>query len=149
MTLRHAFSLGILLVAAAYTWFAFTELSFMDRARLGPGFFPRVIGLTTIALTLYSMVVDLRRPGTKDEGTPYLRDILIFFAYCFLFVAALPYLGGLLSMVAFMFASLFTFNRGMVLVNVLVAITLPLSLYLLFDVWLNAAFPSGRIPLPW
>lgn len=149
MTLRIAFSLGILVVASWYTWVAFTDFAFMDRWRPGPGFFPRIIGVATIALTLYSLLVDVRKRARRDTGTRYLRDILIFFAYCFAFVFALPWLGGLLAMIAFMLVTLFTFNRGSTLVNLLVSVGLPIGLYLIFDVWLNAAVPVGRIPVPW
>lgn len=149
MTLRLAFSLGILLLAAAYTWVAFVDMNFMIRGRLGPGFFPRIIGVATIVLTLYSVLVDVRRPRGSDAGTPYLRDIVVFFAYCFGFVFLLPYLGGMLSMIAFMLAALLTFYRGRPLLDVTIAVLLPVGLYLLFDVWLNAAFPPGRLPLPW
>lgn len=149
MTLRIAFSLGIMVVASWYTWVAFTEFAFMDRWRPGPGFFPRIIGIATIVLTLYSLFVDVRKRASRDAGTPYLGDLLIFFAYCFAFVFALSWLGGLLAMMAFMLATLFTFNRGRTLVNLAVAGALPIGLYLIFDVWLNAAVPTGRIPLPW
>lgn len=149
MTLRLAFSLGLLLLATAYTWIAFTDMSFMIRGRLGPGFFPRIIGALTIAFLLYSLVVDARRFRTREPGTPYLRDILVFFGYCIGFVLLLPRLGGLLSMIVFMLAALFTFNRARPLLNVAIAVALPVGLYLLFDVWLNAAVPEGRIPLPW
>lgn len=149
MTLRIAFSLGVLAVATWYTWVAFTNLAFMDRWRPGPGFFPRIIGVAIILLTLYSLFVDVRRRARSDVGTPYFRDILIFFGYCFAFVFALPWLGGLLAMIAFMLAALFTFNRGRTLVNLVVSVALPIGLYLIFDVWLNAAVPVGRIPVPW
>lgn len=149
MTLRIAFSLLLLAGAAAYTWVAFNDLSFMVRGRLGPGFFPRVIGVSTIALLLYSLLVDVRRTGARDQGTPYVRDILVFFAYCVGFVALMPLLGGLLSMIAFMLAALFTFNRARPLINVAVSVVLPVCLFLLFDVWLRAAFAEGRLPLPW
>ena len=149
MTLRIAFSLGILVVASWYTWVAFTDFAFMDRWRPGPGFFPRIIGIATLLLTLYSLVVDVRKRAARDAKTPYVRDILIFFAYCFAFVFALPWLGGLLAMIAFMLAALFTFNRGRTLVNLAVSVALPIGLYLIFDVWLNAAVPVGRIPVPW
>lgn len=149
MTGRVLFSLFLLAGAAAYTWFAFAELSFMAGFRLGPGFFPRSIGVVLIGLLLYSLAVDVRRVGKRDEPTPYLIDIMIFFAFCVGFVALMPLLGGLLSMVVFMLAALFTFNRGQIVINVVVALGLPIGLYLLFDVWLNAAFAEGRLPVPW
>lgn len=150
MTLRNAFSILILLLAIGYTWVAFTGLAFMDRWRPGPGFFPRIIGILTIVMTAYSLIVDARKNfAARGHGTEYLRDLLVFFGYCTVFVAIFPLLGGLLAMIVFMLLALFTFNRGAILVNLLVSVALPFGLFFLFDVWLNAAFPPGRIPLPW
>ncbi len=149
MTIRVAFSVFILAIAVVYTWIAFVDLSFMVRGRLGPGFFPRIIGVATIALTLYSLLVDVRRTGARDKGTVYLRDIAVFFAYCIGLVAIMPFVGGLLAMIVFMLVTLFTFNRGQPLINIAVSVVLPICLFLLFDVWLHAAFAEGRLPLPW
>jgi hypothetical protein len=57
-------------------------------------------------------------------------------------------LGGLASMVLFMAAALYYLNRGRPVQNALLAILLPVSVYLLFRVWLNAAMPRGILPLP-
>lgn len=149
MTIRVAFSLLILAAAAAYTWTAFADLNFMVRGRLGPGFFPRIIGISLIGLTLYSLVVDVRRVGARDKGTPYLTDLMIFSAYCVGLVALMPLLGGVLAMVVFMLAALFTFNRRRPLINIAISVVLPICLYLLFDVWLRAAFATGKLPVPW
>jgi hypothetical protein len=64
------------------------------------------------------------------------------------FVALLDVLGGLLSMIAFMAAALAFLNPGRRLQNALLAVLLPLAVYLMFRVWLNAAMPRGLIPLP-
>jgi hypothetical protein len=43
--MRAGFLAGILLLAGSYTWIAFAELALLSSAgRLGPGFFPRIIG---------------------------------------------------------------------------------------------------------
>lgn len=147
--MRQAFSLFLLAVAVYYTWIAFDQLSFLTaNGRLGPGFFPRLIGISLIVTLLYSMVVDRRFGLTEDEGTPHLRDLAVFLALGALFVASLPLLGGLLSMVAFMLAALSVFNRGRHLQNLLVSVLLPAGLFLLFDTWLNAGLPEGVLPFP-
>lgn len=146
-TPRIAFSLFLLAVAIAYTYIAFADLTFLVRGRLGPGFFPRVIGIVMVALLLYSLAVDLRRT-LKDGGTKHARDLMVFTVIAIGYVALLNVLGGLWATIAFMLVALFVFNRGKPVTNVLVAVLLPIGLYLLFDTWLNAAMPTGMIPWP-
>ena len=64
------------------------------------------------------------------------------------FVLALELIGGLLSMIAFMAATLALLNRGRHVQNALLAVAFPVGFYLLFKVWLNAAMPRGILPLP-
>ena len=43
--MRLAFTAAILCLAVLYTYWAFADLSFLSSAgRLGPGFFPRIVG---------------------------------------------------------------------------------------------------------
>jgi len=86
LSMRIGFSLFLLAVATFYTVVAFEDLNFMVRNRLGPGFFPRVIGIVTIALLLYSLFVDVRQRA-KDVGTKYGRDMVLFTAVAVGYVA--------------------------------------------------------------
>ena len=57
--LRAGFLLAILFLAAAYTYVAFTDLSYLSSAgRLGPGFMPRIIGVALVAMCLLSLYAD-------------------------------------------------------------------------------------------
>ena len=60
----------------------------------------------------------------------------------------LEILGGVLSMIAFMAAALWILNRGRPLQNALIAVLLPVGIYLVFEVWLRASMPRGLLPLP-
>jgi hypothetical protein len=44
-----------------------------------------------------------------------------------------------------MLATLAVLNRGRWLQNVAIAVLLPAAIYLLFEVWLNAAIPRGAL----
>lgn len=147
--MRVAFSLAILCVAAIYTYGAFAELSFLSSAgRLGPGFFPRIIGVSLIAFTLYDLYFLLKRRHQDEDISAFWGVTLTVALLSGLFVVGLEILGGLLAMIAFMLASLFFLNRRQPVVNVAVSILLPVGTYLLFRVWLKAAMPEGMIPLP-
>ena len=145
--MRAGFLAGLLLAAAGYTWIAFAELAWLSSAgRLGPGFFPRFIGVALIALCAYCLAFD--REAAAQPLPPFWRTTATLAALSALFVAALDVLGGLLSMVAFMAAALWTLNRGRHLQNAILAVALPLCVYLLFRTWLNAAVPRGMLGLP-
>ena len=144
--MRAGFLAGILLLAGGYTWIAFAELALLSSAgRLGPGFFPRIIGATLVILCAWSLVEELGRRA-REPRSKYWRDAVTLALLSGLFVAALDVLGGLVSMIAYMAAALATLNRRRTLQNALLAVLLPLAIYLMFRVWLNAAVPRGLLP---
>jgi putative tricarboxylic transport membrane protein len=144
--MRAGFLGAILLAAAGYTWVAFAELDYLSSARrLGPGFFPRLIGVALVALCAFSLYEELRGKAA-EKLSEHWRTTLGLAALSAAFIAALEPLGGLLAMIAFFGASLAWLNRGRPLQNALLALVLPVGLYLLFRVWLNAALPRGPFP---
>ena len=144
--MRAGFLAGVLLLAAGYTWLAFAELAWLSSAgRLGPAFFPRIIGVALLALCAWSLV-DALRDGTREPVAEHWRVTALLALYSALFVAALDVLGGLVSMLAYLAAALWTLNRRRHWQNALLAVLLPLGIYLLFRVWLNAAVPRGLLP---
>mgnify|MGYP001156637064 CR=1 FL=1 len=145
--MRAGVLLAVLFLAAGYTYGAFAELPYLSSAgRLGPGFFPRIIGVSLVVLCAYSLYADAR--GEGEARSPHWRTAAAVALLTAVFVALLEVLGGLASMIVFMAASLGFLNRGRHVQNVLLALVLPVSLYLLFAVWLNAAMPRGMLPLP-
>ncbi|HEX7054148.1 MAG TPA: tripartite tricarboxylate transporter TctB family protein [Burkholderiales bacterium] len=146
--MRAGFLAGVLLFAAGYSYVAFAELAYLSSAgRLGPGFFPRLIGASLVVLCAYSLALELRR-REPERLSSFWRAAAAVAALSAAFVAALEVLGGLLSMIAFMAAALAYLNRGRPVQNALLALALPAALYLLFRVWLNAALPRGMLGLP-
>ena len=144
--MRTGFLAGVLLLAGGYTWFAFAELAWLSSAgRLGPGYFPRLIGAALVVLCAWSLADELRR-GTREPVPGFWRVTAALALLSALFVAALDVLGGLVSMVVYMAAALAVLNRRRHWQNALLAVLLPLALYLLFRVWLNAAEPRGLLP---
>jgi hypothetical protein len=143
------FLLAILFLAAGYTYVAFAELSYLSSAgRLGPGFMPRIIGVALVAMCAVSLYADLR--STPDDGalSPGWKSAAVLALLSATFVALLDVLGGVLSMVIFMAASLWLLNRGRPLQNALIAVLLPVAIHVVFQVWLRASMPRGLLPLP-
>ena len=147
--MRLAFSAAILCLAVLYTYIAFAELSFLSSTgRLGPGFFPRIVGVALIATCLYSIVGDLRGRRVDGGVSDFWRITLAVAVLSGLFILLLNVLGGLLAMVAYMLATLSLLNRGRLVQNALIGVLLPVTLYLLFEEWLNATVPRGIVGFP-
>jgi len=147
--LRAGFLLAILFLAAGYTWVAFAELSYLSSAgRLGPGFMPRIIGVALVAMCALSLYADLKGQPGGEALSPGWKSAAVLAALSGAFIVLLELLGGLLSMVAFMAASLWLLNPRRHVQNALIAVLLPAFLYVVFAVWLRASVPKGLLPLP-
>ena len=147
--LRAGFLLAILFLAGAYTYVAFAELSYHSSAgRLGPGFMPRIIGVSLVAMCVLSLHADSRRRLSGEALSPGWRSAAVLAVLSGVFIVLLELVGGLLSMIAFMGASLWILNRGRPLQNALISVLLPVLLHVVFSVWLRASMPSGLLPLP-
>jgi putative tricarboxylic transport membrane protein len=147
--MRLAFTAAILCLAVFYTYWAFVGLSFLSSAgRLGPGFFPRIIGVALIVACLLTLAGDLK---TREGGgvSSYWRITLVVAGLSGAFILVLNVLGGPLAMVLYMFVTLSVLNRGRTVQNLAVSIGLPVALFLLFDVWLKASMPPGVLGLSW
>jgi hypothetical protein len=148
--MRLAFTAAILCLAVLYTYWAFAELNFLSSAgRLGPGFFPRIIGVALIGVCLFTIVGDRKKRQDGGGLSSFWRVTLVVAALSGLFVLSLEILGGLLAMVAYMLVTLSVLNRGRLLQNVAISIVLPAALFLMFDIWLSAAIPQDALGLPW
>jgi putative tricarboxylic transport membrane protein len=148
--MRLAFTAAILCLAVLYTYGAFADLSFLSSTgRLGPGFFPRIVGLLLIVACVLTLAGDLKE--RRDEGglSSFWRITLIVAALSGAFILLLEVLGGPLAMVVYMLATLSLLNPGRSMQNVAISIGFPLALFLLFDRWLNASIPPDALGLPW
>ena len=147
--LRAGFLLAILFLAAGYTYVAFAELSYLSSAgRLGPGFMPRIVGVSLVAMCALSLYLDLRQQPDREALSPGWKSAAVLAALSGAFVVLLELLGGLLSMIAFMAASLWVLNPRRHLQNTLVSVLLPAFIQVVFAVWLRASMPAGLLPLP-
>ena len=147
--MRVAFLLALLAASCAYTYWSFAELSFLSSTgRLGPGFFPRIIGVALILCCLGSLWADRARLGLDRFRSSHWGLVGLLALVNGLFVLALPILGGVLAMAAFLLVALTLLNRGGHRQNLAIAVALPAVIYVLFDRWLNATMPEGVVPLP-
>jgi len=148
--MRLVFTATILCLAVLYTYWAFADLSFLSSAgRLGPGFFPRFVGLLLIAACVLTLAGDLKERRADAGLSSFWGITVIVAALSGAFVLLLEILGGPLAMVVYMLATLGVLNPGRSVQNVAISIGFPLALFLLFDRWLNASIPPDALGLPW
>ncbi|WP_163269464.1 tripartite tricarboxylate transporter TctB family protein [Chelativorans alearense] len=149
--MRMIFFVVILATGLMYSYLAFTDLDFLTTTgRLGPGFFPRVIGTLMVVFTIWSMIAELRpsaAEGRSDVGG-YAGQVALIMSLGVAYVLSLGLVGGIPATVIFLFVTLSVLNRDRLLQNGLVALLVPGAIYVLFDRLLNAAIPEGVLPLP-
>jgi putative tricarboxylic transport membrane protein len=136
---------AIAVVAAVYTWMAFGMEWQTEAGRIGPGFFPRIIGGLTVVLCLVAIVRCLRERRPVESGHARLVAWAGFGLLGYLLV--FEYAGAALASVAFMLYLLSVTNRGRTLANVALAVLLPAALYVVFEVGLGAGLPPGPLPV--
>jgi putative tricarboxylic transport membrane protein len=148
--MRLAFTAAILCLAVLYTYWAFADLSFLSSTgRLGPGFFPRIIGLILIVACVLTLAGDLKERRAEGGLSSFWRITVVVAALSGAFILLLEVLGGPLAMVFYMLATLSVLDPGRSMQNVAISVGFPLALFLLFDRWLNASMPSDALGLPW
>lgn len=154
---RTAFFGVVLVIFLAYTEMAFQMDWITGSGRIGPGFFPRIVGSLAVLIALFAIVDSLRREADEDSGFdedesgegdlghhPLALCIAIGGSAVFLFT--LTSLGAIISSTVFMLGLLAYLNRGRWLTNVALSVLVPLGMYLLFQTALNAGLPSGLLP---
>lgn len=147
--MRIAFYLALLAGGALYARVAFAELDFLTRSgRPGPGFFPRIIGASLIAATLWAL---LDSPRASERGIGVggsLRDLVPLLALAIGYAALLRLTGWFPATFAFLAAALSFLNRGRHIQNASIAVGAPIGIYILFDRLLNASMPPAPPWLP-
>jgi hypothetical protein len=157
---RALFFAVLLVVMAVYTQMAFGLEWYTQAGRIGPGFFPRIIGILSLAIVVWGLVKSLLPGAVDDEDEVVGEDeageadlgkhpiplvLVVTAAAVFLLIFFVP-LGAIVGCALFLLAVLFLLNRKQPVVNVVIALGLPVLVYLLFQTALNAGLPPGILP---
>ena len=159
-TTRLVFLASLTVLAAAYTLMAFQMEWRIQNGQIGPGFFPRFVGVGIVVGCLVAIALTLSGRGTLDPSPDAAEDadfdvqgdgrtapwvtVLVVGCMVFTYVFFNP-LGALLASVMFLALSLSIVNRGRHRVNAAVSVLVPVGLYLLFEVLLDAGLPPGIV----
>lgn len=147
--MRVAFLIVLVAAAIWYSYVAFADLAFMTRTgRLGPGFFPRIIGVLAVLMTLWALVGEVRARRLADGSASQWRDAVLLISLALGYAVLLRSFGGFVATFLFLAITLSVLNRGDHLRNALISVLVPAGVYLLFDRLLNANMPVALFPLP-
>lgn len=153
------FLAGVLVMFAVYTEMAFAMGWSTEAGRIGPGFFPRIIGGLGVLTTLVALYRELRgraapavdTSDTDGEDTSaerhpmavlWLMLAAAMFAYWFLL------LGAVLSGALFLGVALWFLDPAHRVRALVLGVAMPVGMYLLFQTALNAGLPDGILPMP-
>lgn len=147
--MRVLFLVALLGGAIFYAYIAFMDLNFMTRTgRLGPGFFPRVIGVSGIVITLLAIFEELRNKQPQEGSAEQWREFGFLVALALCYAVLLRLFGGYVATALFLVVTLAHLNRGRLMQNLLIAVLVPVGIYFLFDKVLNASMPPALFALP-
>ncbi|MCT7661795.1 tripartite tricarboxylate transporter TctB family protein [Mycobacterium deserti] len=154
--------LGVLLVVFAF----YTEMAMgmewrTQAGRIGPGFFPRILGFTAMVVTLVAGVREIltRRADktvTQAEAADEAAEpdlgrhpvaLIGFVIAAALFVGLFGILGAVLAGVLFLGVTLWFLDPEHHIRAVVIAVAVPVLLYLAFQTGLNVGLPQGILPL--
>ncbi|MDQ3537425.1 MAG: tripartite tricarboxylate transporter TctB family protein [Actinomycetota bacterium] len=156
ITTKTLFLLTLLIGSALYSAVAFDLPWTTTAGRIGAGFFPRIIGVLLVVSTGWALVNELTGRAPESQGLQEqasadqpakVGDTMLMIGLIIAFVPLLLYLGALIGMVLFTLVTLFLFNRGRPLLNVVIGVGFPVALFVLFDRGLNATLPPGAFDL--
>ena len=159
---KLAFLGVLLLVFAVYTEMAMGMEWRTAAGRIGPGFFPRILGATAIAVIVVAVVREILSRSDSEKQTSQAEAaeeaaepdlgrhpiaLVAFIAAAALFVALLGVLGAALAGVLFLGATLWFLDREHHIRAVIIAIAVPVLLYIGLQIGLNVGLPQGILPL--
>lgn len=142
--MRLFFYLLIIAAAMCYTTIAFVDLDFANRGRMGPGFLPRILGVSILITMLIVILGDIKNKTlfSGRQNSQY-KDAFILIALSVMFGIVLAIFGYMYAIPVYIFLTLSYFNKGRLLSNSAVTVILPLVIHFLFGSLLNASLPRG------
>jgi putative tricarboxylic transport membrane protein len=143
---RAVFLSVLACVLAGYTVLAWGLAWRMPSGQIGPGFFPRLIGAAALVGCLVALGQTLRAPVESADASPaHSYTLVAVVSACVGFFVLLVVAGALVAGVVFLSGVLMVLNPGRqrLLVNAAVGVGLPVVLYVLFAMVLDAQLPAG------
>jgi putative tricarboxylic transport membrane protein len=145
--MRIVFSAILLILSVFFTINGLDYSYTTNTGQAGPGFLPRWIGILLVIFTSYNLFRDIKEKAQKEDIQVHPKGMLAVVVITGIFIFSLNILGALLSMILYFFVLLLMFNKGRLVQNTLLSTIVPICIYLILDVWLNAGLPKGIITI--
>ncbi|MDG4668729.1 tripartite tricarboxylate transporter TctB family protein [Mycobacterium sp. 236(2023)] len=155
--------LGVILLAFAFYTEQAMGMEWRTTAgRIGPGFFPRILGGVAMVVTVAALIVEfLAKPkeGKKVDAVEAAEEaaepdlgrhpitLAAFVVAAAVFVGLFGVLGAALSGILFLAATLWFLDPEHRVRSVIIAVSVPVLLYLAFQTGLNVGLPQGILPI--
>ena len=140
-----------LLLASAIVIYDSARLGFSWLENEGPasGYFPFYIALIMAGSSLVTLIrAILARDGAGSESfvskTAFLRVLAVLIP-AIIFVAAIQFLGLYIASAIFITAFMLTLGRESIIKSAIIGISVPLALFVLFEIWFLEPLPKGPV----
>lgn len=138
--LEKIFSIVLCIISIIIIYLANNfDMSYIGDSGLGPDFFPKIIGVILIVLSIF-LFFSKEKTIQENKNIKYpLITIGIFTVYIFL----IGKLGYLASTIIFSFAVISLLKKKSIILKIVYSILFPLGLYLLFTYVFKVSLPTG------
>lgn len=144
---------ALTLLLFGYTVMAFSLSWQTSAGQIGPGFFPRIIGVLGTVLALACLLRSIMRPASvntsdttateQEGGTRYPFLIAVVAVALALFVTVFIPVGAPVTAIGFLLVMFFVLDRRRYARRAVLSLVFPVFLFFLFDWWLDAGLPEG------
>ena len=114
-------------------------------AGVDAGTFPFLTGLIVVIASLWNLVRGWLESRAVAVSSSDLRHLIALFAPAVVFVAAIPLLGVYVASGCYMLGTLALLHRFSLPRSLLIAVTTPVALYLVFERMFQVSLPHGAL----
>jgi Tripartite tricarboxylate transporter TctB family len=114
-------------------------------AGVDAGTFPFLTGLIVVIASLWNLVRGWVESRAVAVSSSDLRHLISLFAPAVVFVAAIPLLGVYVASGCYMLGTLALLHRFSLPRSLLIAVTTPVALYLVFERMFQVSLPHGAL----
>lgn len=140
--LDKIFSIILCLISAVVYYSASQfDMSYIGDTGLGPDFFPKVVSVILIVLSI--LIFILNGKDKKTEKNPNIKYTLITIGIFAVYIVLIGKIGYLVSTILFSFAIISLLKKDSIVLKVVYSIIFPVGLYLLFTYAFKVSLPTG------
>jgi len=136
-----------LLFSVFYLGISLQYPMFAAAGHIGAGFFPAVIAVCLVALSAVNLLSDWHAKRKEQDDQPGLADTVVLTGMVVLYLVLMRMFGTVVPTLAFTLVVLAYFHRGSLVKNLVTAVALTATVYVVFGVVFDAPLPEGAWPL--